>query len=63
VFKNKTTKLNSQLVQYEKNKIAKTILEKKTKKIIKKNYVGKHYSNPQCFFKKTSKLNSQSAPY
>jgi len=50
VFKNKTIKLNSQPAQYEKNKIAKTILKKN-----KKNYMGKHYSNPQCFKEKNYK--------
>jgi len=36
VLKKKTTKLNSQLTQYEKNKIDKDNSEKKNKKIIKK---------------------------
>ena len=44
VFK-KNTKLNFQPAQYEKNKIDKDNYGKKTKKIIKKNHVGKHYSN------------------
>jgi len=30
-------------------------MEKKTKKIIKKNHVGKYYSNPQCFKEKNYK--------
>jgi hypothetical protein len=47
VLKKKTTKLNSQPVQYEKNKIDK---DNSGKKIIKKKkHVGKHCSNPQCF--------------
>jgi hypothetical protein len=47
VLKKKTTKLNSQLVQYEK-KIDKDNSGKKTKnhKKKKKNHVGKHCSNP-----------------
>jgi len=58
VLKKKITKLNSQPAQYEK-KNRQTILEKKIKKIIKKNNVGKHCSNPLCFKeKKTTKLNS-----
>jgi hypothetical protein len=43
----KTTKLNSQPIQYEKNKIDKNQSEKK--KIIKRkkeNHVGKYCSNP-----------------
>ena len=57
VLKKKTMKLNSQLTQYEKNKIDKDNSEKKTKKIIKKkNHVEKHYSNPYCF--KEKKLQS-----
>jgi len=50
----------------KKIKSIKTILEKKTKtnhEKGKKNHVGKHYSNPQCFLKKTKKLNFQPAPY
>jgi hypothetical protein len=35
VLKKKTTKLNSQLAQYEKNKIKKDNSKKKNKKIIK----------------------------
>jgi len=52
VFKKKTTKLNSQPIQYEKNKIDKDNSAKK--KIIKKKKkpCGKHYSNPQCFKEK-----------
>jgi len=50
-------KLNSQPAQYEKNKIDKD-------KSKKKNNVGKHCSNPQCFReKKTTKLNSQPVQY
>ena len=45
VLKKKTTKLNSQLVQYEK-KIDKDNSGKKTKNNKKKNHVGKHCSNP-----------------
>jgi len=30
-------------------------MEKKQKKIIKKNHVGKYYSNPQCFKEKNYK--------
>ena len=41
VLKKKTTKLNSQPAQYEKNKI--------NKDNSKKNHVGKHCSTPQCF--------------
>jgi hypothetical protein len=29
----------------------------------KKNHVGKHYSNPQCFKEKNTKLNSQPVQY
>jgi hypothetical protein len=36
VFKKKTTKLNSQPAQYEKNRIGKDYSGKKNKKIIKK---------------------------
>jgi hypothetical protein len=36
VFKKKTTELNSQPAQYEKNRIDKDYSGKKTKKIIKK---------------------------
>jgi hypothetical protein len=36
VLKKKTTKLNSQLGQYEKKKLTKTILKKKNKRIIRK---------------------------
>jgi hypothetical protein len=35
VLKKKTTKLNSQLAQYEKNKIKKDNSKKKNKKVIK----------------------------
>jgi hypothetical protein len=50
VLKKKTTKLNSQLGQYEK-KIDKDNFEKKKQKNHKKNHVGKHCSNPQCLKK------------
>jgi hypothetical protein len=46
VFLKKTTKQNSQLAQYEKNKIDKDHFGKKIIKIKKKNHVGKHCSNP-----------------
>ena len=54
VLKKKTTKLNSQPAQYEKNKFNKDNFGKKNKKIIKKkkNHVGKHCSNLQCFKEK-----------
>ena len=42
----------------KKIKSTKTILKKKNKKIIKrekKNHVGKHCSNPQCFKEKNYK--------
>jgi hypothetical protein len=42
------------------NKIDKDNLKKNHNK---KNHVGKHYSNPQCFFLKTTKLKSQSTQY
>ena len=37
----------------KKNKIDK---DNSRKKIIKKNHVGKHYSNPQCFKEKNYKV-------
>jgi len=49
VLKKKIIKLNSQPAQYEKINSTKTILEKKS---LKKNHVGKHCSNPQCFKEK-----------
>ena len=55
VLKKKTTKLNSQLTQYEKNKIDKDNSEKKNKKNHKKektNHMEKHCSNPHCFKEK-----------
>jgi len=58
VLKEKTTKLNSQPAQYEKNKISKYNSGKKTKKIIKKqkkNHVGKHCNNSQYFKEKNYK--------
>jgi hypothetical protein len=41
----------------KKIKSTKIILEKKTKKSLKnkKNHVGKHFSNPQCFKEKNYK--------
>ena len=63
-FREKTTQLNSQLVQYEKNKIDKDNSEKKIIKKEKKNHMGKHCNNLQCFKeKKTTKVNSQPTPY
>ena len=60
VLKRKTTKLNSQPAQYEKNKIDKDNSgkkkQKKSLKNEKKNHVEKHCSNPQCF--KEKKLQS-----
>jgi len=55
-FLKKTTRLNSQPAQYEKNKIDKDNSENKIKKIIKKTYMGKHSSNPQCFKEKNYKV-------
>jgi hypothetical protein len=43
---------NSQPTQYQKNKIDKDNFRKK---LFKKNHVGKHYSNPQCFKEKNYK--------
>jgi len=37
-----------------KNKINKDNFEKNHIKIEKKNHVGKHYSNPQCFVRKAT---------
>jgi len=45
-----------------KKKSTKTILKKKTKKIIK-NHMEKHCSNSQYFKEKTTKQNSQPAQY
>jgi len=53
VLKKKTTKLNYQPAQYKK-KSTKIILKKNHKKR-KKNHVGKHYSNLQCFKEKNYK--------
>ena len=50
VLKKKTTKLNSQLTQYLKNKIDKDNFEKNHN-----NHVGKHCSNPKCFKEKNYK--------
>jgi hypothetical protein len=47
-------------------KSTKIILEKKNKKNHKKGEKtmwGNTVANPQCFFKKTTKLNSEPAPY
>jgi hypothetical protein len=60
VLKKKTTKLNSQLAQYEKKNQQKQFWKKNHKK---QNHVGKHCSNPHCFKKKTAKLNSQLTQY
>jgi hypothetical protein len=46
----------------KKNKIDKDNTKKKIKKT-KKNHMGKHCSNQQCFKEKTIKLNSQPAQY
>jgi hypothetical protein len=46
VLKKKTTKLDFQPAQYEKNKFDKYKFEKKSIK----RHVGKHYSNLQFFF-------------
>jgi hypothetical protein len=60
VLKKKTTKLNSQSAQYEKNKIEKDHFGEKKKKNNnkngKKNHVRKNYSNPQCFKEKNYKV-------
>jgi hypothetical protein len=48
-FIKKTIKLNSQLAQYEK-KTEKDHFGKKIIKKEKKKHIGKHCSNPQCFF-------------
>ena len=59
----KTTKLNYQSAQYEKNiKINKDNSGKKTKKK-EKNHMEKYCSNQQCFKEKTAELNSQLAQY
>ena len=63
VLKKKTTNLNSQPTQYEKNKINKDNSRKKTKKIIKKNHVGNTVAIHNVLKKKTKKLNFQTAPY
>jgi len=55
VLKKKTTKLNSQPAPYKKNKIDKDNSGKKIIKKEKKNHVGKHYSNTQCFKEKNYK--------
>jgi hypothetical protein len=67
VLKEKTTKLNSQPAQYEKNKISKYNSGKKTRKIIKKNKKKTMWGNTVTIHsilkKKTTKLNFQPAPY
>jgi hypothetical protein len=55
-FKKKSTKLNYQLAQYEKKL-------KLTDNSEKKNLMGKHCNNQQCFKEKTIKLNSQPVQY
>ena len=59
VLKKKTTKLNSQPAQYEKNKIDKDNSRKKNKKTTWGNTVAIH----SVLKKKTTKLNFQLAPY
>ena len=66
VLKKKTTKLNSQPAQYEKNKINKDNSGKKNKKIIKKKKKtmwGNTVAIYSVLKKKITKLNSQSTPY
>jgi len=60
VLKKKTTKLNSQPAQYEKNKIDKDNSEKKSKK---KSMWGNTIAIHSVLNKKTIKLNCQPAPY
>jgi hypothetical protein len=49
-FKKKTTNLNYQPAQYEKKtKIDKDNSGKKKQRKKKKNHMGKHCSNQQCF--------------
>jgi len=58
VLKKNITKLNFQPAQYGKNKFNKDNFGEKINKKMwrntaaRKNYVGKHCSNPQCFFLK-----------
>jgi hypothetical protein len=62
VFKNKTTKLNSQPTQYEKNKIT-VNSGKKNKKNHKNIMWGNTIAIHSVFLKKTTNLNSKSASY
>jgi hypothetical protein len=50
VLKKKTTKLNSQSAQYEKNKIDKDNSGKQIIKNEKKKHMEKHCSNPSTVF-------------
>jgi galactokinase len=59
VLKKKTTKLNSQPAQYEKNKIDKDNSRKKNKKTTWGNTVAIH----SVLKKKTTKLNFQPVSY
>ena len=67
VFFEKTTKLNSQPAQYEKNKINKDNYEKKTKKNHKKGGKNHVWENTVAIHsvlkKKTTKLNFQPTSY
>ena len=63
VLKKKTTKLNSQLAQYEKYKIDKDNFRKKPKKKRKKTMWGNTVAIHSVLKKKTTKLNSQPAQY
>jgi len=56
VLKKKTTKLNFQPTQYEKNNRQRQFWKKNKKNHNKKNHVGKQCSNRQCF--KEKKLQS-----
>jgi hypothetical protein len=62
VLKKKITKLNSNQFNIKKIKSTKIILEKimtkKENKKKKKNHVGKHCSNPQCFVRKATPLST-----
>jgi hypothetical protein len=63
VLKKKTTKLNSQPPQYEKNKIDKDNSRKKNHKERKKIMWGNTVVIYSVLKKKTTKLNSQPAQY
>ena len=63
VFNEKTTKLNSQLAQYEKYKIDKDNFRKKPKKKEKKTMWGNTVAIHGVLKKKTTTLNSQPAQY